>query len=123
MHAKGSLEEAVRLLSLAASLPVDRGLLEVLGRAAAAAMAWQDGAAALLPGPGGLPSRRGVVIDDVHELIREGKALPFRCVRRLLLALFCVCSRTGVRRYVCVSRQARVRWLRHDTRHLCGFAS
>jgi hypothetical protein len=78
MHAKGSLEEAVRLLSLAASLPVDRGLLEVLGRAAAAAMAWQDGAAALLPGPGGLPSRRGVMVDDVHELIREGKALPFR---------------------------------------------
>jgi hypothetical protein len=80
MHAKGSLDEAVRLLSLAASLPVDRGLLEVLGRAAAAAMSWQDGAAALLPGPGGLPSRRGVMVDDVHELIREGKALPFRCV-------------------------------------------
>jgi hypothetical protein len=75
---KGSLEEAVRLMKLGAGLPVDRATIEVLSDAAAAAVAWQKRVLELLPGPKGVPARRGVEVAEVIGLIREGQGLPFR---------------------------------------------
>jgi hypothetical protein len=77
---KGSLEEALKLLKLGEELPVDEATLEVLGDAAAAAVVWQKRVQELLPGPKGVPARRGVDVSEVWALIREGQGLPFRWV-------------------------------------------
>lgn len=76
--AKGTLEEALKLLQLAASLPVDRSMLDILAHAAAAAVQWQEGVKALLPGPNGVPSRRGVTMHEFLGILQAGQALPFR---------------------------------------------
>jgi hypothetical protein len=78
---KGSLDEALKLLKLGEELPVDEATLEVLGDAAAAAVVWQKRVQELLPGPKGVPARRGVDVSEVWALLREGQGLPFRWVR------------------------------------------
>jgi hypothetical protein len=76
---KACLDDAVRMLQVAKSLPVDQALKAVLAEAVAEAEAWNNRASELLEGcSGGGPGAQEVTVADVVERIQEGMAIPFR---------------------------------------------